>query len=167
MPTAAHGEAERGWTQTPHGWWPLLLPAAYLLHLAEEVWGGRGLVPWAVQHLSPSFTFERFLTINAVGLPALLVAMLAAIRVQAARWFIAAVATLLLLNGLVHAAASLVTGTYAPGAVTGLLLYVPLGGWALRRVAAEIEPARLAVGVVCGIGLHAIVALAAFVPGAP
>lgn len=60
--------------------WPLLVPAAYLLHPAEEARGGLGLVRWGAEHLSPEFTPARFAAINAVAWPAMLAATIVAIR---------------------------------------------------------------------------------------
>lgn len=53
--------------------WPLLLPLGYLLHLAEEQWGGVGLAAWASGALSAPLTDARFLVINGVAWPIVLV----------------------------------------------------------------------------------------------
>lgn len=146
--------------------WPLLLPGAYLLHLAEEVWGGPGFVAWASRHLSPGFTASRFLAINALAWPAMLAATLVAIRGPGQRWIVVSLATVLLLNGALHLGSTLAFGTYSPGTVSGVLVYLPLGAAALRRGAREAAPGSVGPAVWLGLALHALVAFAAFgVPG--
>lgn len=140
--------------------WPLLLPAAYGLHLAEE-WLG-GFPGWASEHLAPGLTDQRFIVINAVAWPAMLVASIAAIRAPSLRWLIAGLSTILLVNGVLHLGSSAVTGTYAPGVITGTLIYIPLGGWALRRAAREAPAAKTRVGIALGLAAHAVVILVAF-----
>jgi len=140
--------------------WPLLLPVAYLLHLTEEAAGG--FVGWAAAHLSPGFTHERFVAINAVAVPLAFAAALASMFIPAARWLAVTLAVLFLLNGLIHLGSSLATGGYAPGVVTGVVLYLPLGVFALRRLSREVTPRMMGIGVAAGIAVHALVAVLAF-----
>ncbi len=131
---------------------PLALPLAYLAHLAEEWWGG--FVPWSQQY--GPMTGEKFLVLNAVIWPALVVAAILAWRFS--RFGVAAlvVSAVLGLNGVLHLLSSLATGTYSPGAVTGAVLYLPLaiaiwrnaGQWAERRLHV---PAFLAAFLLHGV----------------
>ena len=143
-------------------YWPLLLPGAYALHLAEEAWGGPGFVRWAVEHLSPDFTTTRFLLVNVVAWPAMLVASLVASLVPAVRWLVAALAAILLVNAALHLGATIVTRAYVPGLISAVLVYVPVGVACLRRVARESSPSKLALGAALGVAIHAAVVAAAF-----
>lgn len=107
--------------------WPLLLPGAYLVHLAEEIWGGPGFVNWAARYLSAGFTERQFLFINATAWPAMLIATLAGIYRPSLRWVIITVAVILLINGVLHIGSTIVTTSYSPGVLSGTLVYLPLG----------------------------------------
>jgi hypothetical protein len=47
------------------------------------------------------------------------------------RWSLPALGTIVLLNGILHVIGSIVTRSYSPGVVTGLLCWIPLGGFTL------------------------------------
>lgn len=142
--------------------WPLLLPGAYLLHLAEEVWAPPGFARWAAEHLAAGFSFDRFVAINAVAWPLMLVAGILAATVRAARGLGVAGATILFVNGAAHLLATVATGTFSPGLVTGTLVYLPLGALCLARGARELAPGRFRLAIGLGLLAHALVAFLAF-----
>ena len=73
-----------------------------------------------------------------------------------------AIATILLVNTAAHAAGALITRAYAPGLVTAVVFYVPLGMLALIRAFDQADRASLARGVVAGVAVHALVFVLAF-----
>jgi hypothetical protein len=139
--------------------WPLLLPASYLVHLAEEWFGG--FVAWASAVSGVRLTDASFLAINAVAWPVTLLG--AAITV----WRPARVAPTLVvaaalgLNGVVHVLGSILTRSYSPGAVTGVLLYLPVAGRALARGRAHLSPRAFRAAIAIGVALHGVVAILA------
>jgi hypothetical protein len=137
----------------------ILLPVAYLLHLAEEWFGD--LPAWTRLAPGPEVSPERFLLINAVAFLLFLSGTVAALRYPRMAWFAAAFAALLGLNGVVHALATLGLGSYSPGTVTGLLIYLPLSVIVLRSSAARLSRAMLVGSVILGVLLHAIAYLVA------
>ncbi len=70
--------------------------------------------------------------------------------------------TVVLINGLVHAIASVVTFSYSPGLVSGLLLFIPLGAITLRRAREQVNRRTFRAGVIVGLVMHAVVVLLAF-----
>lgn len=145
--------------------WPLLLPLAYLAHLAEEWWGGEGFPLWASRFSGRTLTDERFLLINGVAWPLMLAGCLLAVQFPSLLWLAVSFATLLLVNGGLHLLGSVASGSYSPGTVTGVLLYLPLGIITLRRLHPLVSPKEFRGGVVLGIVLHAIVFVVAFLFG--
>ena len=133
----------------------ILLPAAFLLHLAEEWFGG--LPAWTLT--APGFDIapERFLLINAIAFPLFTIGSLAAFRDQRAAWLGASIAALLGLNGVLHSLATLGLGYYMPGTVTGLLLYIPLSFVVLRSLSTRLSAAVFAGAVLFGVLLHGLV----------
>jgi len=139
-------------------WWPLVLPLCFLLHLGEEVAGG--FTTWASALVGAELTLARFATINVVGWSALMAGTVAGILVVRLRWLLAVIAALLLVNGVAHGIGTVVSGAYSPGVGTGLLLYVPVGGWALSRLrgelAAETFWCSVAVGALANVAVFAL-----------
>jgi Protein of unknown function with HXXEE motif len=93
----------------------------------------------------------------------IILATRAALRRDSLGWLAIAIAALLFANGLLHLLGSIMTGTYSPGVVTGVVLYVPLGLLALMRAWTQAPPGFVARGVLSGIGAHVLVSLLAFV----
>ena len=102
----------------------MLLPVAFLLHLAEEWFGG--LPAWTLIAPGGEVSPERFLLINAIAFLLFGIGTLAAFHYPSMAWFGASFAALVGLNGALHTLATLGLGYYSPGTVTGLLLYIPL-----------------------------------------
>lgn len=139
--------------------WPLLLPAAYLVHLLEELRTASGFTTWAARYLSAAFTPWRFWIINGIGWPAMLAGCLAASLAPGLRWLAATSATILAVNGLLHLLATATTGAWSPGVLTGTFFYLPLGAATLVRLAREMPAARLAPAALLGLLLHGLVVL--------
>lgn len=133
------------------------------MHLAEEAWGGGGFVAWPSDHITRQFTWNRFLTINAVAWPAVLVLSVAALGARRSCWLSVAVAGLLALNGLLHLLGSMVTASYSPGVISGVTVYVPLGAFVLARARLEFPTLELLAAVGLGVAAHGLVAVLAFV----
>jgi hypothetical protein len=145
--------------------WPLLLSLSYLLHLAEELWGGAGFAGWASSALSAPLTESRFVAINSVAWPIVIVICLAAVIRPTLQWPVLVVAALLTFNGVLHILGSLGTWSYSPGVVSGTLIYLPLGVTTLRWGRDKISPGAFVGALLVGVLLHAIVAAVAFGPG--
>jgi hypothetical protein len=143
-------------------WWPLLLPCAYLLHLAEEWWGGEGFGSWMARAYGREVSPFRFLLLNGVVWPLFAVLTVAALRKPAVAWFLTAFSSIVLVNGVLHALGSLATGSYSPGVVTGTLLYLPLGAHGLAVGRRELPPQTFALAVLGGILTHVLIAVIAF-----
>ena len=143
-------------------WWLLLLPLAFLLHIAEELWGGEGFPAWTGRLVEVPISVERFLSINAVGWPVFAVLTGLGITRPAGAWLPTTLATMLLVNGALHTLGSVVTAAYSPGLVTSLLLYPPIGIAALRHGRRHLEPATFARAILGGSVLHAAVLIVAF-----
>ena len=143
-------------------WWPLLLPASYLLHLVEEWFGGVGFAAWTERALGQPVSTTRFLILNAVVWPSFAALTLAAIKRPAVAWFLTSFGTIVVINALLHGLGTVASASYSPGLVTGLLLYLPLGSLAIRRGRQELPAGAFARAVFLGVAAHIVVALIAF-----
>jgi len=111
-----------------------LFPITYAVHLAEEHHGGQGFSAWAERELGTILTVREFVVWNAFGL--MLVCVGAALVTHHARfrWVEIALSIGILGNVAAHIAATLLTQTYSPGLISGLVIWLPLG--AVRLAAA-------------------------------
>jgi hypothetical protein len=137
-----------------------LLPASYLIHLAEEWWGG--FVPWAAAVSGVALTDQTFLAINAVAWPLTLLGAAITVGRPARVAPTLVVAAALGLNGIVHLLGSLLTRSYSPGTISGALLYLPVAAIALRRARARMPLGEFRAAVAIGVALHGVVAVLAF-----
>jgi hypothetical protein len=138
----------------------VLLPLAYILHLAEEWF--LGLSEWTQTVLGYDISVERFILINAIALPVFAVGTLAAMYKPRMAWFTTSFAALLGINGLLHVFGSLTFGDFMPGTITGVLLYIPLSICVLRSTRRSLSAATYFRAIWIGVAAHAVVALAAF-----
>jgi hypothetical protein len=137
----------------------LLGPVALLLHVVEE-WPG--FPHWARRFASTAYSDREYVATHllAVG-SAVAAAVLLSRSAEPAIAF--AVVALLLAPGLFwnacfHVGATCWCRTYCPGAVTGLLVYVPFSVWlahlAIRDGVMGWRPLAVAAGV--GLAAHVI-----------
>ena len=142
------------------GSWAWLLPASYLAHIAEEYWGG--FPAWIARFWGVESSVANFLAWNGGALVMMCVGVALVLLTKSYRWLLVSFGTVVLINGAVHALASVATWSYSPGLITGLLLYVPLGLFTLRRAKERANARNIRAGIIVGVVMHAVVVLLAF-----
>lgn len=147
------------------GKWLWLFPATYLVHLTEEYWGGEGFYRWLAKFAGNGLTAGQFLSINAVFMIIMILSMLVILRGPAWHWLLSGYGTLVVINGALHVIGTMVTATYSPGLVSGVLLWIPLGIYTLRRSRRALPPVVFWFGFSAGIVMHAAVSLIALTIG--
>jgi hypothetical protein len=141
--------------------WIWLFPLTYVLHIGEEYWGGESFPQWISRVAGVHLTAEYFLIVNCIGL-ALMIAGIALVRQWALwRWTLTAFGGVVLLNSASHAIASMITRSYSPGLVTGLLCWVPLGLVTLRHEWRNAPRSTFRTGTLGAVGLHTLVSFLA------
>lgn len=138
--------------------WVWLFPATYVLHIVEEYRGG--FYVWLSRVAGVDLSREDFLAINAAAL-VVMTGGIALAWAGVAPWLVAAFATIVTVNGLLHLGGSLLTQSYSPGVITGTLLWLPLGIYTLGRARRDLSRRQLAAGVSAGVLLHGLVSLIA------
>lgn len=145
--------------------WPWLFPAAYVLHIAEEYWGGNGYSEYLSRTKGVTLSSLRFLLLTGFGW----VLMIAGIPLTQVFGFpqlaMVILATVFLVNGLSHTISSAVTVKYNPGLVTGMLIWIPLGIVTLFQLRERMSAARFLTGIAIGVGIQAVVSLLAIKGG--
>jgi hypothetical protein len=135
--------------------WIWLFPATYLIHAMEEYWCGEGFYRWAVRIFGRELTPEQFITINSFGWLLMTGAVIVFRKTPSVRWVTIAFATVVFINGLAHLLGSILTWTYSPGVVSGLLLWVPLGAATFYRARGRVTRRSFVAGLLAGAAIHA------------
>jgi len=136
------------------GLWAWYLPAAYVAHVAEEAFGGHGLMEWMAAGGGVRLSLSEFIGLNLVGAGLLCLAAWAARKSKVWRWPLVSGATIIFVNGICHIAVCVMTRSYVPGVWTGLFLYVPVGGILLFRLRRLMSPWLFASAIAIGIMIH-------------
>lgn len=146
-----------GQTTPPAAAWGWLYPATYAFHILEELWGGEGFTAWLARVAGVELAARQFLGWNALALLLMALGVWLTLRYRHLRWLLLAYAVAFLLNALSHLAASLYTLSYSPGLLSGLLLWLPLGAFALLRFRQTISRRGRRAGLIVGLLMHCVV----------
>lgn len=142
------------------GSWAWLFPVSYLAHIAEEYWGG--FPAWIARFWGVASSDANFLSWNGGAWVMMCVGVALVLVTKSYRWLLISFGTVVLINAVSHLLGSVVTWSYSPGLITGLLLYVPLGLVTLRRARRSVNTRTLRAGLIVGVLMHAVVVLLAF-----
>ena len=137
-----------------------LLVAAFVIHVAEEWFAG--FPQWIATVAGRPVPLEAFFLINGVALALMIAGVRAAVRRESSGWIVVAIATIALINTLAHVGGAMLTRGYAPGLISAVVLYVPLGALTMIRALDQASPVAVRRGVAVGALLHAAVFLVAF-----
>jgi Protein of unknown function with HXXEE motif len=139
--------------------WAWLFPVTYALHIFEEAHAGEGFGRWIRHVVGRQLGLGQFYLANGI----LWLAMVAAVSFfrtgPPAIWLLAALGAIVTVNGIGHLIGTLVIRLYSPGLVTGLILWLPLGLFALRWARSNGSIRLWYSGVISGIVLTGCVGL--------
>jgi hypothetical protein len=139
--------------------WPWLFPFTYLLHIAEEFWGGEGYSAHVAKAKGVSLTSLRFFFLTGVGALLMVAGIVIAQRLHFLQLLLVILATVVLVNGLSHALTAGRTARYNPGLWTGILLWIPLGTLTLLSLKGSMSGGRFLTGLAIGAGIQVVVSL--------
>lgn len=139
------------------GPWIVSFPATYLVHIGEEYWGG--FPARTAEFTGLAIPEAAFLAANAFFWLLMVVAVVSVFRRPSRAPVVVALATIVSINGTLHLGGALLTSTYSPGLVSGLLLWVPVGVWGLVRGRRALPRRGFRFGVLLGVAAHLLVPL--------
>src|SRR5258706_15355230 len=141
--------------------WLALFPISYLIHFAEEYWGGEGYSAYLLRlrgvYLSPT----RFVVFQAFGFVLFVAAGVISRQLKFPQFMIVVLGGLVLCNGITHTITALWAGGYGPGLVSSVLLWIPLGVLTIVLMFGRISHPRLALATLIGFAINGLVALVA------
>jgi hypothetical protein len=139
--------------------WSWLFPITYLIHIAEEVYGGEGYSAYLERLRGIHITPDRFTLAQVIGLVLMVIGILLARRLNFPNLFNVALGTTVLVNGLTHTIQTLYHGEYVPGLITGLLIWLPLGVMTLVRFKKWLSSRRYLFAIALGVSINVLVEL--------
>ncbi len=128
---------------------PWLFTATYALHLFDEGTLSGGLAHWSTSH-GFHFTIENWVFANAIAISFLITAVYLVTRDTWPSWVLVSISVHLSLHAFAHVGASLWWWSLSPGAITGVLLALPLAIWCLCWGWRAFEPPTLARAALIG-----------------
>jgi hypothetical protein len=139
--------------------WSWLFPVTYLIHIAEEYWGGGGYSAYLLRlrgvHLSPA----RFLLVQSIGVILVVAGIMLARRFNFPHMMLVILGAVVLVNGLTHTLTSIRYLTYGPGLITSILIWMPLGLATLVRFKGSVSKQRYWLAVAIGTAINGVVAV--------
>lgn len=139
--------------------WSWLFPLTYLVHIAEEFYGGEGYPAYLKRLRGVDMSSAKFLVGQGVGLMLIVLGILIARRLHFPRQLLVILGTVVLFNGLSHFGTSFYYREYGPGLVSGVLIWIPFGIATLIRFKDSMRPGRYWLYVAIGLGINIAVAL--------
>ncbi|WP_428393255.1 HXXEE domain-containing protein [Lichenicoccus sp.] len=128
------------------------IAVASALHLFEEYVVPGGFLRW----LRRAFPSGALGPLGAICVNVAFIALILSPLISDPKLdpvFNISIVVLVISNGALHFASSLVTTTYSPGVITSVLLYFPIGAWALVTIAHDwrIDTEQLVAASLLGV----------------
>lgn len=139
--------------------WSWLFPLTYLIHIAEEFYGGEGYPAYIKRLRGVEMSPSKFLVGQAIGLALIVLGILISHRKGFPRQLLVILGTVVLFNGLSHLTTSVYYQEYGPGLISGVLIWIPFGIATLMRFKSSMRSIRFWLYVAIGIAINVVIAL--------
>ncbi len=134
-----------------------LIPVTYLIHIAEEYWGGEGYSAYIYRLRGVELSPTRFLVAQAIGFGLVVVGIVLARRFNFPGMMLVILTMTVLGNALTHTCHAIVAQSYNPGLLSSVLIWLPIGIFALVRFYRTTTRARYLTAIAIGIGINVVV----------
>jgi uncharacterized membrane protein len=134
-----------------------LFPITYVIHIAEEYWGGEGYPAYMLRVRGVHLSSTRFLVAQTVGTVLMAAAVILARRFNFPHLMVIIMASIVLVNGFTHTVTSLSNGDYDPGVLSSVLIWIPLGIFSLIRFKQNVSRKRYLIGIAIGLGVNVLI----------
>jgi hypothetical protein len=145
----------------PSAIWMWAFPITYLIHIAEEYWGGEGYTAYLYRLRGVRLSTARFFFFQGLGVVLICIGIFHSLAWKWPRFFLTIMGALVLSNGITHTVTALRHGGYGPGLVSCVLIWIPLGLVTLLMLYGDMPTLRFVVASLIGFAINATVALIA------
>src|SRR6266536_3365885 len=98
--------------------WLWMFPLTYLVHIAEEYFGGEGYSSYLLRLRGITLSPTRFLVAQAVAFGLMITGIILAQRLNFSKQMIVILGSVVFVNGVTHCVHTVVHGQYVPGLFT-------------------------------------------------
>lgn len=155
---------KRKWASIPTGLWLALFPATFILHFAEEFWGGEGYPAYLFRLRGVEMSDARFVALQGLAFVLLGAGVIIA-QVLRFREFMALIlGSVVFANGMSHTLTAIWDGGYGPGLVMSFV-WIVLGVLTYLMMWPRMSRNRFLTAAGIGIAINGIVAVIALVGG--
>jgi dolichyl-phosphate-mannose--protein O-mannosyl transferase len=134
-----------------------LFPLTYLIHIAEEYWGGEGYPAYILRVRGVHLSSMRFLVAQALGVVLMAAAVILARRFNFPHLMVIIMASIVLVNSVTHTGTGVSNGGYNPGILSSILIWIPLSIFSLVYFKKDMSRKRYLIGIAIGVGVNVLV----------
>jgi hypothetical protein len=136
-----------------------LIPITYVLHIAEEWWGGEGYPAYIYRLRGVHMSGTRFLVAQSIGIALVTIGIILARRFGFPSMLLIILATTIMINGITHSYNAINTFSYNPGLVTSALIWIPIGLFVLIRFKEFVSTKRYLIAIAIGVGINVVIGI--------
>ncbi len=139
--------------------WLWVFPITYLIHIAEEYWGGEGYPAYILRLRGVHMSTARFLVAQSVGVILVTVGVILARRFNFPQMMLIILGSIVLVNGITHTVTALSIMSYGPGLWSSIFIWLPLGIFTLFRFRNAVSRQRYWIAIAVGVGVNVVVGI--------
>ena len=142
--------------------WSWLFPLSYLIHIAEEYFGGEGYPAYLLRLRGVHMSTARFLAAQSVGFILVTAGVILARRLKFLPMMLVILGTMVAGNALTHIVTALSIMSYGPGLFSSIFVWGPLGTATMIRYKSAIDDQRQYwIAIAIGVGINVIIGILA------
>ena len=140
--------------------WLWLFVITYVVHIAEEYWGGEGYSAHLLRTNGGYLPPARFLIVQAIGFGLMIAGVLIAKRLRFPNALAIIYGATVLGNAVTHMVSSLRTFEYEPGLISSIVVWVPLGLFTIIYFRHYVlNTRRFWISIAIGLGINVAIAV--------
>ncbi len=138
--------------------WLSLFVITYVIHIAEEYWGGEGYSAHLLETKGVYMSPSRFLIVQAIGVALMAAGVLIAKRLRFPNALAVIYGATVLGNAVTHIVSSLRAFEYEPGLISSIVVWIPLGLFTIlyfRRY--MLNAKRFWISIAIGVAINLVI----------
>ena len=140
--------------------WLWLFVITYVVHIAEEYWGGEGYSAHLLRTKGVYMPPARFLIVQAIGVGLMIAGVLIAKRLRFPNALAIIYGATVLGNAVTHMVNSLRSFEYEPGLISSIVVWVPLGLFTILYFRHYVmNTKRFWISIAIGVGINVAIAV--------
>ena len=140
--------------------WSWLFPLSYVIHIAEEYFGGEGYPAYILRLRGVHMSTPRFLAAQSVGFILVTIGVIVAKQLKFLPMMLVILGALVAGNAITHTVTALSIMSYGPGLISSIIVWGPLGIVTVIRYKSAIDDQRQYwIAIAIGIAINLVVGI--------